>query len=392
MTVLTLAAATLAGLAVSGRRAGPGAPAAAKAPLIATLGAYTGSGRDGAGRQVAFQDWLGQPVRYALDYGSAAGGWSGIVQPDAALSAWQKAWAGEDAAAEAATGSASAPVHRRLVYSVQLFPTAVGQQLGHARALQQCAAGADDQHWATLARTLLRHGMPDTIVRPGWEMNGDWFDWSAGGHEQAYIGCFRHLVDAMRAVPGQHFTFTWNVAIGPSASAAEKAWPGDAYVDDVGVDIFDWTWATGVYGNSAQQSTAQRAQAVRTAWATKLNGDHGLRYWAAFAQAHGATLSFPEWGLARRFVDDNGGGDNPYFIAQMLAFIADPAHHVRYACYFNTVSQDADHRLTPLPGVRGGTPFPDAAALYRRTIQSATAAPSATALQRSPGGSPSPAG
>jgi hypothetical protein len=234
---------------------------------------------------------------------------------------------------------------------------------GAAAGLAQCASGAFNSHWTALGHNLVTNELADTVVRPGWEMNGNWFDWSAGGRETDYIGCFRQIVTTMRAVPGQKFTFNWNVSLGPANSSADAAYPGDAYVDQVGVDLYDWIFQGGVYDTKAAQSPEQRTQAIRAAWQTKLNGDHGLTYWSKFAAAHGKALTIPEWGLADRSKDEYGGGDNPYFIQQMFNFIYNPANHVEFAAYFNTKSPDGEHR------VQGSDAFPKSAALFRQLVQ-----------------------
>ena len=131
--------------------------------------------------------------------------------------------------------------------------------------LAQCAAGNFNSHWVTLANNLLKRNLSDTIMRPGWEMNGDWFDWSAGGHEASYIGCFRQIVNSMRSVSGQDFTFVWNPSIGTSNSLADKAYPGDSYVDYVGIDTYDWVWRADTYDTKATQKRRPAAR-CRESW------------------------------------------------------------------------------------------------------------------------------
>ena len=73
-------------------------------------------------------------------------------------------------------------------------------------------------------------------------MTGGWYNWSERRCPPAEPGCYalawRHAVDAMRSVPGQHFRFLWTVY--PGAVAAVDAWPGASYVDLVGTDVYDW--------------------------------------------------------------------------------------------------------------------------------------------------------
>ena len=107
--------------------------------------------------------------------------------------------------------------NQRLEYSLPVVPDLPGT------SLRACAAGDYDRHWTTLARHLMQWHLTDTIVRPGWEFNGDWYAWRATSDPGAYVSCFRHVVDAMRAVPGQQFAFDWNVNVGPGPLDATTA-------------------------------------------------------------------------------------------------------------------------------------------------------------------------
>jgi hypothetical protein len=362
LVVALLVLAVAAVFAVASRTGGSSQP-------TSLIGAYTGSGADGVAQHETFARWTGGSVPFALDYGSAAGGWSGIDNPTWILNAWQN------------TGV-------QLVLSVPMFPKQVTAASGRAGGLQQCSSGGFNEHWAALGNHLVSHNLARTIVRPGWEMNGDWFDWSADGHEADYIGCFRQIVTTMRAVPGQNFTFNWNPAGTANGSVADGSYPGNGYVDQIGVDVYDWVYRPGVYDNKASQTPARRQAAFRTAWQLKLAGDHGLNYWASFAAAHGKPLTIPEWGLADRLNDNYGGGDDPYFIQHMFDFVYHKANNVAYAIYFNTRSSAAEHRLL------GSTAFPQAAGLFRQLVEhppgGGSTAPSARSTHPAAPASPPP--
>ena len=238
---------------------------------------------------------------------------------------------------------------RMLEYSLPLFPSAP------KGSLEQCAAGSYDDHWQTLASNLVAARLADTIVRPGWEFNGDWYRWSAAGHPAAFAECFRHVVTAMRSVTGGHFAFDWNANIGPGELPAESAYPGDGFVDYIGVDVYDVSGAE--YSNNV--TTARQRAAV---WAGILRSDHGLEWWAAFAGQHRKPLAVPEWGVAH-LADGHGGGDDPDFIRNMLDFMADPVHRVAYEHYFDTGTPQGTHALT------GATLFPDSARQLRSGLR-----------------------
>ena len=162
-----------------------------------------------------------------------------------------------------------------------------------------------------------------------------------------YAAYFRQIVDTMRAVPGASFRFDWSANNGSSYTAsggqleAESAYPGDAYVDYIGLDVYDQSWAAWKADPAAR-------------WNEYLNARNGLRWHASFAAAHGKPMTFPEWGLAAR-ADGNGGGDSPYFVEQMYWWLR--AHDVAYHLYFESADPNGEY------GIFSGR-FPNAAARF----------------------------
>ncbi|MFI7587993.1 glycoside hydrolase family 26 protein [Spongisporangium articulatum] len=187
--------------------------------------------------------------------------------------------------------------------------------------MSQCAAGAYDEQWKTFARTVKAAGMEyETIVRLGWEFNGDWYRWSAHS-PSLFVRCWRQVVSAAESVaPGLRWDWSVNRGAGQSVSDARKAWPGSRYVDVVGVDSYDvWPGATSA-----------------SAWNQQLNGAYGLNFWLRFAKAHGKKLSVPEWGVYPGTSHaGHNGGDNPYYIAKMTRFFRANAKYIAYEAYFN---------------------------------------------------------
>ena len=65
--------------------------------------------------------------------------------------------------------------------------------------------------------------------------------------EADFGGYFDQIVTAMRSVAGEKFQFVWNPDVGAFAEAGYNvtlAYPGNAYVNVIGVDAYDETWAT----------------------------------------------------------------------------------------------------------------------------------------------------
>lgn len=296
------------------------------------LGVYTAPGPKAGPGAEAFERWAGRDVDQVLDF-LPSGSWREITRP-----AWLL--------------GPHAHAGHRLVLSVPLLPD------DPDTSLSACAAGRYDVHWHELARNLVAHDLPGTVLRPGWEFNGVWYRWSAAGQEREYVECFRRLVRAARATPGQRFTFDWNPNIGAGAFPAERAYPGDRYVDFVGVDVYDTSWVD--YPAAPGRATEHARRDVRT---EILHGDHGLHFWREFARNHGKPMSVPEWGVTWR-ADGHGGGDNPSFVEAILEFVADPTNRVAYANYFNSPDSAAlAHDI-----LRSDTRFPAAAARFRELV------------------------
>jgi hypothetical protein len=308
----------------------PGA-AAQSGTATPAIGVYAGPPSHTATGVAAFTQLAGAAPGAVLDFASSAD-WNGIAAPQWVIAPH--------------AGSAA-----RFELSLPMLPDS------GPYSLAACAAGAYNDEWTIAARNLVAGHEPDAVVRPGWEFNGTWYRWSAKNDIAGYVGCFRQIVVTMRAVAGQRFAFDWNPNLGGGAFPAEQAYPGDAYVDYVGVDAYDtsWTWY-------ATQGTPTAAQAA-AAWSYDLNGDHGLKFWSTFAAAHHKSMAITEWGVTA-VGGGHGGGDDAAFVQHMFDFMTDPANHVAYMHYFDTPT----HQLT------GATPFPAAAAVFHQRAMAVTAA------------------
>ena len=60
-----------------------------------------------------------------------------------------------------------------LTLSVPMLPR------GNAGTLREGADGAYDAIFIQTANALVRYGLHDTVVRIGWEFNGNWMPWAA---------------------------------------------------------------------------------------------------------------------------------------------------------------------------------------------------------------------
>jgi hypothetical protein len=190
-----------------------------------------------------------------------------------------------------------------------------------SQALVAAATGADNQQFYKLGELLVRDGLAGTIINLSREMNGSWYEWSEQrappSEPDAFILAWRQVVTTMRSVPGEHFKFLWTIY--PGAATVAECWPGSAYVDYVGTDIFDW------YGgpHGSYPHTASGALDWTLHWQHTLTAvPGGLDWIAQFSKLTGKPIVIPEWGLDFHTF---GGQDDIYFLTHMTAWMK--AHH-----------------------------------------------------------------
>jgi hypothetical protein len=215
-------------------------------------------------------------------------------------------------------------------------------------SLAACARGKYDQYWTQFGRNAAAAGMADrTVVRLAWEFNGTWVAWSAQNPVH-FVRCWRHIVSSAESTaPKLRWDWTVNRGIGDALSDATKAYPGNKYVDYVGIDSYD----------------GYPAVTTKAGWEKQLNGNQGLRYWAKFAKAHGKRLTVPEWGLYPGYAwKGHGGGDNANYMTKMFGFFRSVRGHLGYEAYFND----------PDPAHAGALSLnPKARTEYRRQVSAA---------------------
>ena len=191
----------------------------------------------------------------------------------------------------------------------------------NSSALVAAAAGTDNQQFYQLGELLVRDGLSNTIINLSREMNGWWYEWSVwhapSSELNAFILAWRQVVTTMRSVPGEHFKFLWTIY--PKGATVTECWPGSAYVDYVGTDIFDW------HGDSdgTYPRTASGAPDWALHWQQTLTANPGGLDWIVrFSELTGKPIIIPEWGLDFHTF---GGQDDTYFLTRMTAWLK--AHH-----------------------------------------------------------------
>ena len=111
--------------------------------------------------------------------------------------------------------------------------------------LADITSGASDALIARAARQLKRQDRP-VLLRWGWEMNGDWYKWSAarnGKDNEAYVAAWRRLHRIFAEEKATNVSWVWSPNWNSSPSAAWNTfaalYPGDEYVDWVGVSGYN---------------------------------------------------------------------------------------------------------------------------------------------------------
>jgi hypothetical protein len=293
-------------------------PPATTAGGEALFGVYKGSEPDSVG---AFERWLGRKVDIVVVHLDRTSDWSRWAAP-----VWLERFS-----------------DRSLAVLTPPFPDRARATLGAA------ARGDYDAHYAALARNLIAHGHGRARITLAHEPNGDWYPWSATrGRHGAYVAAWRRIVDIFRAQPGAAFRFDWVVARGAQAMADPTlAYPGDEYVDAVGMDVYDDDW---------EFTPARGGEWQRLRWAKFCTMPFGLDWLTSFAASRGKPIVIQEWGLTTPASNRRGGGDNAFFVQALHDWIV--ANRVLYHAYHDSKWYDGDHLIT------GGN-FPRAAALVR---------------------------
>ncbi|WP_018503740.1 glycoside hydrolase family 26 protein [Parafrankia discariae] len=332
----------------TGRRTSP-APTAVPAPTAAPsagsgTGAGTGTGTTTGGngrlsglpwmsgvypshvlsQVLAFGTWRGRPNDVAHVFTIRTQGWNAMVEPRWPLDLY-KAFPG------------------KLIISQPTYPKGQGNNAA-------CAQGAYDSYWKTFGTFLKNNGRADSIVRIGWEFNGTFMYWHADAAGTQFRDCFRKISTAIRSTDPEvkiDWTFNAHASPVPNGGTPWAAYPGDEYVDYVGIDSYDW------YPPSRDEAT----------WKKQCDDPNGLCYLLEFARQHGKKVGVGEWGVSS--CSRNGGGDNPFYIQKMFDTFTQYADVMAYESYFHDAA----------PGnvcstIMNGGQNPKASALYKKLFGS----------------------
>lgn len=306
--------------------------------IVVERGTYVGAGDQAQNRtrHQSYASWRGVTVPLIMDWASGAT-WNTV-----SLNAWNPvdSWA--------AAGMGPADGYR---FSLGLHPMAdeAGDYSQTNTNLDNVIAGDYDWVWTAFGQNLIDAGAADTCIRFGWEMNGDWGGrWQVNGIDGRFAAAWQRVHGIIQGLSGANFEWCFNPTLGahyPQGQlfSPDDAWPGDAYVDSIGLDCYDSVGWEPPVGYSLPYDEAKVLR-----WNTMLTQTHGLNFWESFARAHNKPICFPEWGVGRRWGDPNGQGgsigDNPYYITKMREWMED--HWVTWENYFEVNVGDGYWRLS----------------------------------------------
>lgn len=195
-------------------------------------------------------------------------------------------------------------------------------------------SGSADAYLIAQAKALAAYGKP-VFLRLDWEMNGNWYpDWGSGAVSQdVYIQSWRYIREYFWLEGAYNVSFVWCPNVGdPEGSAAYDWYPGDAFVDWVGLDAYPQSHLAGL---------------------GLLSGTDGLNSMAEQATAHDKPLMLAEW------APSNLSSDVAQPFDQIFQWALSYPDTVKALVYFNYGSSKVDHFLLD---------YPVGAAEYRRLI------------------------
>jgi Glycosyl hydrolase family 26 len=234
---------------------------------------------------------------------------STFANPSPQWSDWDNPWMFSNASDGWDAWLAAGPDHQ-VILGMDLIPESASDNSNPLAWEQPCASGEYDQYATKLAKNLVSHGAGNVVIRLGVEANGSWeYDYvgTTNAEMSSWATCYDKEVAAMRAVPGANFQFVWNPNSCTANLPISKWYPGNSYVDIIGVDAYDKDCET--LKTVSQEGWA--AYSTDSASEGAGNPDFpSLANVEAFAVANGKPMSFPEWGLT-------GSGDDASYVSEI---------------------------------------------------------------------------
>jgi endoglucanase len=237
---------------------------------------------------------------------------------------------------------------------------------GTVPTLDSIISGSQDATIRALADGAKSLGA-DFFFCPFWEMNGDWESWAGANNNDVgtfdgplkYIKAWRHMHDIFVNEGATNAVWVWAPDRGDNPKVTWNHWvkyyPGDAYVDWVGFDGYNWgatqTWSRwtsweDTFEAAYRDFSGRKPMMIAETASAEIGGDKAQ--WMADAQA-AIKARWPNL-AALVWFDDNKETDwrvdsSPAALAAYEAWASDP--------YFNTRGSQQLPSSIALPAVSG---------------------------------------
>jgi len=193
--------------------------------------------------------------------------------------------------------------------------------------LEAIASGSFEAYVSNFLLAAKNWGRP-ILLRFAHEMNGNWYPWD-GSHNGAAAGpakyqqAWRYIYNVRERVKASNVSLVWipNNNNLPDAAWNEPAnyYPGDQYVDWVGLDGYNW-------GYSAWEDFS-----------------------AVFNSAYNQLITLTNKPLMiAEFASAGQGGSKAIWLSETLALVQTDYTRIKLLCYFN-VNKERDWRLNSSP-------------------------------------------
>jgi len=254
-------------------------------------------------KHVTFGQWRGRP-NDVINIFTDRSSWEGITHPG---------WPIDNMVGFAG----------QLVISQPLWPKGQGDSAA-------CACGKYDDYWKSFGSWLVEKNRADSIIRLGWEGNGDFMYWSVTDDDLRtgnWKACWRRAAQAIKST-NPRAILEWTINGHGSATygghkpydvyAHPNVYPGDDVVDIVGTDSYDH------YPPMNKVGWEKHSVAENT----------GLCNTISFARRHGKKFAVGEWGITARD-PKNGGGDDTAYVQKMYDTFVANRDLLAYEGYYN---------------------------------------------------------
>ena len=197
---------------------------------------------------------------------------------------------------------------------------------------KNAANGTYNGYYTQFAKNLASSGRTSMIVRAaGWECNDRSRPWYCGTDPGAFKATFAHIARIVRRYNPTVLIEWNNIKKGAQPGSIMDYYPGDEYVDIIGVNYYDG-WP------------ALNTQSI---WNSQFDREHqggpwGIGAWMQEARSRRKLFSCSEWGIS--VGASVGATDNPLYIENMHQTFSSNLAIVAYENYFN---QKERHQLTP---------------------------------------------